>query len=286
MLPLNPYTRHARLSLLSNRYYTKVGFYPLKVIPVFNKAISIDVPRFNAVGTKKYKEKVLKKLLEQFDITLDIFNLDSGSNDPVDSIPMVMVGNKIKFAHGFYLGPNYLAIHKLISKVDGSVASIDRIYSILRAKPLSDLQGIPECKNISIGFDKKTNKWCGWTHRGIACYGIGDKVTEDDIAYRPDSSSALMARIRKTYSELYNVPISCMDRVSYKDYIEVILNEKINPFDPIPSSKFGVSVCFEFKGSKMNRFHPYPDRWGKGEWTALSMDDAKQMACDAVIGLA
>lgn len=31
----------------------------------------------------------------------------------------------------------------------------------------------------SIGFKKDTQQWCGWSHRAIACFGIGDKLFKE-----------------------------------------------------------------------------------------------------------
>ena len=35
-------------------------------------------------------------------------------------------------------------------------------------------------------------------------------------------------------------------------------------------------------GGKLNK---YPDTYGRGEWTADTLEDAKQMACDYVDGV-
>lgn len=33
-------------------------------------------------------------------------------------------------------------------------------------------------------------------------------------------------------------------------------------------------------GTKYSNFTPYPEQWGRGEWEALTLEDAKQMAMD------
>ena len=34
----------------------------------------------------------------------------------------------------------------------------------------------PSHSVCSIGFKEDTQQWCGWSHRAIACFGIGDKL--------------------------------------------------------------------------------------------------------------
>jgi len=288
MLPLNPYNRLPRLTYVTNQYYVLGGYHHLKVIPFFKGGISIAVKRRRGVSAYYYKKSVLKKLLKDFDIRIDIYSLDGIFNDPIESIPVIMVGNEVKFAHGFTNRNNVISLYKLISKVDGSMSSLDATYGFFRANNLSDVQGTPEHPDkLSIGFNKKTKEWYGWTHRGCYSYKVGSKVVEGDIAYHPNSSSALIAQIRSWYTDLYDKAIvSCMDRVSYRDYVETVINETFNPAKhQLSPTKYGVSVYFEANGHKEYRFVPYPDRWGMGEWTALILEDAKRMACDAVKGL-
>ncbi len=37
----------------------------------------------------------------------------------------------------------------------------------------------------SIGFSRKNGKWYGWSHRAIAGFKVGDKVTKNNAAYKP-----------------------------------------------------------------------------------------------------
>jgi hypothetical protein len=36
----------------------------------------------------------------------------------------------------------------------------------------------------------------------------------------------------------------------------------------------------ELRGTKSKEFFPFPKVWGRGEWTAKTLEDAKQMAID------
>jgi len=37
----------------------------------------------------------------------------------------------------------------------------------------------PEHCVCSIGFKEASQQWCGWSHRAIACFGIGDKLFQE-----------------------------------------------------------------------------------------------------------
>ena len=39
------------------------------------------------------------------------------------------------------------------------------------------------------------------------------------------------------------------------------------------------------RGTTRNSFATYPEQWGKGEWEAKTLDDAKQMAIDFANGV-
>jgi hypothetical protein len=38
----------------------------------------------------------------------------------------------------------------------------------------------PEHSTVSIGYLHKERKWCGWSHRAKACFGVGDRIFEED----------------------------------------------------------------------------------------------------------
>lgn len=38
-----------------------------------------------------------------------------------------------------------------------------------------------------IGFDYKENKWCGWSHRALCGFGIGDKLFDPSLEVSEDS---------------------------------------------------------------------------------------------------
>lgn len=105
----------------------------------------------------------------------------------------------------------------------------------------------------SIGFCEKENKWYGWSHRAIYGFTIGDTIKQGDSGFEPSNKEEFTQQIQQFYNIL-NSDNQCF-----------ITDEGI-----------------EIKGPNLDivTIEPYPEVWGKGEWTAQTLDDAKQMAMD------
>ena len=168
------------------------------------------------------------------------------------------------------------------------------------AKHLCDQKGIsPELREpnhnvCSIGFCEKEQKWYGWSHRAIYGFGVGDTVNKGDCAYTannpeemiddhanffldisqeaaderrkecmiaPDKSGILISH-SSFIESLSEIPI-----ISIKDAVSV-LSGNLNPED--------VRVDIPDNFLESTSFIPV----GRGEWTAKTLEDARQMACD------
>lgn len=106
----------------------------------------------------------------------------------------------------------------------------------------------------SIGFNPEEEKWYGWSHRAMYGFGIGSEVKIGDCGYTPKDPEDLINQLKKTY--------------------------KTSTFEkdiPDPDGKQGVGIMITNK--RTSHFEPYPE-WGKGEWRAETLADAKQMAID------
>jgi hypothetical protein len=104
---------------------------------------------------------------------------------------------------------------------------------------------------VSCGFSPKDNKYYGWSlvniHTSIKGYGIGDTITREDKGYTPDT----VEEVKLTCPFLRTGDVCEYPR--YEDYEE-------NDIDHTCSNE----NCTQFLG--------------RGEWTASSLEDAKEMA--------
>jgi len=101
-----------------------------------------------------------------------------------------------------------------------------------------------------MGFSTKQQKWYGWSHRAIAGYGIGDKITKSNIAYRSDS-------INDLYEEL-------LESFPLKNYkLEKTNNNSIKVYELMEDGSF------EF----VKEYYT-----GRGEFVIKTLDEAKECA--------
>lgn len=139
-----------------------------------------------------------------------------------------------------------------------------------------DAQIAPEliCDNkkiCSIGFSNKTNKWYGWSHRAIQGFNIGHTVKKGDINYKS-----------KDLDEIYQ---SVLDWYKYsRDTTRIMKFNDCVSVEIMVEEAVGLTETNEYiyrEGwYKINDIYP-----GKGEWTAKTLDDCKQMAIDFAIAV-
>jgi hypothetical protein len=129
-------------------------------------------------------------------------------------------------------------------------------------------------KTACIGFSDKEQKWYGWSHRAIFGFGIGSEVKRGDCGYHATDKEDFLLDMARFWSDDHHINVKGEHSVSDGEeavqitwqYDEKTPNEKI-------------------RGEISGAFHPYPATWGRGEWVAKTIDDAKQMACDFAEGV-
>ncbi len=127
------------------------------------------------------------------------------------------------------------------------------------------------CKTCSIGFCESEQKWYGWSHRAIFGFGIGSTVKKGDCAYVPSSVDELYDSVIPFSDPKYGSIEKFEDSVKITyNMCELLWNEdETEAVGAIPADpEYQIIKC------------------GKGEWTAKTLDDAKQMAIDFAEGVA
>lgn len=128
----------------------------------------------------------------------------------------------------------------------------------------------PAHKVCSIGFCEREQKWYGWSHRAIYGFGIGSKVERGDCGYVPigwDDFLEQAAAFWRGDNHMHVTATRGTDDGG-RDCARVAWEYD----DNVPNKKLRGTIS----GSVM---YP-PDQWGKGEWTAATLEDARQMAVD------
>jgi len=132
--------------------------------------------------------------------------------------------------------------------------------------------------SCSIGFSEAEQKWYGWSHRAMFGFGIGSVVTKGDCAYTPTDEEDYRLDVLRFWGEGAGAENHVWTKAEHGEedgvrgvhvswlYDDEVKNEAI-------------------RGTVHGHFWPYPKEWGRGEWTAKTLEDAKQMACDFARGV-
>ena len=131
---------------------------------------------------------------------------------------------------------------------------------------------------VSIGFNPDEQKWYGWSHRAICGFGIGSEVKKGDCAYQASNELDFIEDCVAFWDEPYKEEVL--------SYIEHRTDEENG------EEQRGVTVSWRYstdpeaianeqlRGTVNGIFTPFPEVFGRGEWKAETLEDAKQMAID------
>lgn len=128
---------------------------------------------------------------------------------------------------------------------------------------------ITEQLTHGVGFSPKENKWYGWSHRAIYGFTIGSTCKKGDVHYTPSNMEEFEEDAIKFWSGESHKNVRCEGIVEQDG--EKYLDIKWNYTDDIENESLrGVA------GGTLS----YIPEFGRGEWVAKTMEDAKQMAID------
>lgn len=156
------------------------------------------------------------------------------------------------------------------SEIDGSYIGSEETAKCLVFEKGIAPQAITGNDVASIGFSEKEQKWFGWSHRAIAGFGVGSTVSKGDCAFVP-----------KDWDDL----IECAVRFRSDDWYEDVSGIRTSDKDGQPCVRVNWRYSDNTPSEELRGTPGYveeypPKTWGRGEWTAASLDDAKQMATD------
>lgn len=188
--------------------------------------------------------------------------------------------NRINLAFGCYITSDIRKPVTIVSgkNADGVYIGDEKMTRLIVEDFGINPQPISQSNQVcSIGFSEKHNKWFGWSHRAISGFTIGSTVSIGDCAYRaPDKQSFGKQMTDFFCGEEYYEDADFYehtDKITGKSGVMIVA--KYN--QSVPNTKL--------QGTVYQNFWPYPNEFGKGEWTAQSMEDAKQMAIDFANGV-
>ena len=168
------------------------------------------------------------------------------------------------------------------SHYDGSYITLVGLEDDI--KYLADKE-ITEELTHGVGFSPKEKKWYGWSHRAIYGFEIGSTCKKGDCHYTPKTPEDLIDDHAEFYADISS---ECAERkraecqvLPDRSGIRILTTPIKIP--TVTMSKFE-DIDFEnmvdVPGKNLFEDDFYIIECGKGEWTAETMADAKQMAID------
>lgn len=121
---------------------------------------------------------------------------------------------------------------------------------------------------INVGYSPSDNKWYGWSHRAIFGFTEGSKCKLGNVQFSPSNKEEFKKDLYNFWAE--DVDVKSVEIEETKEYDE----EKGSTVEGV------VLSIMNNNGFGHESFYEYPETWGKGEWTAKTMEDAKEMAID------
>ncbi len=147
-------------------------------------------------------------------------------------------------------------------------------YRICKTRGIKP-EPIDETHNIcSIGFCEKEQKWYGWSHRAMFGFGVGSEIKQGDCAYVPVDEEDFRLDCIRFWSEPAHEAVEGF--YASEDGVKGVRVNWAYAFD-VPN----VSI----RGKISGVFSPFPDDFGRGEWGAKILEDARQMAVDFASGV-
>lgn len=136
---------------------------------------------------------------------------------------------------------------------------------------ISPERATPSESVASIGWCEREQKWYGWSHRAIYGFSVHSTVKRGDCGYMAPNAEAFGGQMLDFFCDHeYHSDKSFRPFVD-ADGVRGVLIEATYT-DAVPNENL--------RGTQYRNFCPYPETWGRGEWVAETLDDAKQMAID------
>lgn len=207
-----------------------------------------------------------------------------------------------------------------LSNFDDSYITMEGIEPDFPLTALAELE-VTEKLEHGVGFSPKHNKWYGWSHRGIAGFTIGStcepghchyrtasdkEELEDSIRFWTDPNKKYvrgkilrpgLIEVSYEYRSVIETTLKYWfnyDAFSFREKVKMFLDWSFIPwftdssFNSMRIREILLMLKRDFLEGKrtakiLNEYDP--NNFGKGSWTAETMEDARQMAIDYCEGI-
>lgn len=149
-------------------------------------------------------------------------------------------------------------------------------HRLCKKRGIAPEKRTPDSNVCSIGFCEREQKWYGWSHRALYGFGIGSQIKRGDCGYMPTDKEDFRLDCIRFWDDDGHEKVH-----AFEDYDEEVgvwgVRTQWEYANTIPNEKL--------RGTRTGVFSEYPEEFGHGEWTAETLDGARQMACDFAEGV-
>ena len=144
---------------------------------------------------------------------------------------------------------------------------------------------ITERLTHGVGFSPKDKKWYGWSHRAIYGFEVGSTCKKGDCHYTASTPEELIDDRAEFFSSISK---ECADQtraecqiLEDRSGIRILTTPiKMQVAHSAEELIDGIEGQIDLPEENVFEDSLYEIECGKGEWTAKTMEDAKQMAVD------
>jgi len=134
------------------------------------------------------------------------------------------------------------------------------------------------------GFSSKSQKWYGWSHRAINSFGVGSTIKRGDCAYQPNNKIDFENAQKDFWTDNSDNSKYGYNQISVKLNTNVLGSYYEEDEETLGCEVVKETEFFGTQEGRENRISKhwieYPKEYGRGEWTAETLEDAKIMAQD------
>ena len=153
-----------------------------------------------------------------------------------------------------------------VTKYDGGY--ITRVGVEDNIKHLADRE-ITDCLTHGVGYSPKDKKWYGWSHRAIYGFEIGSACKKGDAHYNGSTLEEQEEAAIEFWENEYHLNTHCAGIVKQDEERYFDIKWECGDNTPNEELRNTISGCLHYIKSI-----------GRGEWTAETVEDARQMAID------
>lgn len=231
--------------------------------------------RYNSYGLqrhvpkdKPYKLSYVMDIMEHFNIKVRIYATDGNFDKPREDYICTLATQVHPKVYD-----NEFVIVDAWTKAGLYVGDLKWAYKLIKLGIYNPECIYPHSNVVSIGYSKKDHKWYGWSHRAMYGFTIGSTVKKGDCAYRPTNKKEFMEDQTRFWENEHHAETMTEIGTNTLDDGTTLIGcwTRWVYTDDVPN----VSI----RGTVSGVFKEFPV-FGRGEWTAETMEDARQMAID------